>query len=207
MNNEQLLNERRAVNFFDPGYVIEGDTLKKVITLANLAPSSLNLQPWELLVVRSLEKKKVLRKIAFGQPKVEEASAVLVVIADNEGVEKNMEPVLDSWVKLGYFPEENKGQMRGMAEKLYGNKMSVQRKVFAVKNASLFAMNLMVAARVYDLETHPMDGFDAEALKKEFAIAGDKEIPMIIAIGRKRDGADLLPRAYRRDISDFVSFV
>ncbi len=207
MKEKQLLNQRRSINFFDPRYVIESETLRKVISLANLTPSSLNLQPWQLIVVRSPERKKALRKLAFNQAKVEEASAVFIVIADNEGVEKNLEPVLDKAVSLGYFPEENKEQMRQTAAALYGEKESEQRRLFATKNASLFAMSLMYAAQVYDLETHPMDGFDEEKVKAEFSVDSQKYIPMLIAIGKMRKDASLLPRAYRREVMDFTSFV
>ncbi len=206
MSKEELISKRRSINFFDPTYALDSDTLKKVIALANLSPSSLNLQPWELIVVRSPERKQRLREIAFGQPKVEEASAVVVVIADNKGVEKNLEPALDSWLKLGYIQEETKQQMRETAAALYGDEKSFQRRLFASKNAGLFAMSLMYAAQVYDLDTHPMDGFDADKLKAEFGIDREKDIPMIIAIGKMKKDTKLLPRAYRRDLSEFVKF-
>lgn len=74
------------------------------------------------------------------------------------------------------------------------------------KNAGLFAMNLMNAGRGLGLETHPMDGFDEAAIKKQFAIPEDKIIPMLVAIGHLKRGITLLPRAFRRDIDEFTSF-
>ena len=44
-------------------------------------------------------------------------------------------------------------------------------------------MNLMIDSKGIGLESHPMDGFDEECIKKEFDIKADLIIPMLIAIG------------------------
>lgn len=202
----EAIKGRRSINFFETGKVIDDGMLRELLETANLSCSSLNLQPWRVIVVRDAEKKKMLRQCAFNQPKVEEASAVLIIIADPEAVEKNLERVLDSWQELGYIKPEMRGNYKKTADNLYGSPDSLKRKIFAVKNASLFAMNLMIAARGFGLETHPMDGFDEDCIKKEFNIPDDKIIPMIIAVGYLRSGITLLPRAFRRGLKEFVTY-
>lgn len=202
----EAIRGRRSINFFETGKVIDDGMLRELLETANLSCSSLNLQPWRVIVVRDAGKKKVLRQCAFNQPKVEEASAVLIIIADPEAVEKNLERVLDSWQELGYIKPEMRGNYKNTADNLYGGLDSLKRKIFAVKNASLFAMNLMIAARGFGLETHPMDGFDEDCIKKEFNIPDDKIIPMIIAVGYLRSGITLLPRAFRRGLEEFVTY-
>lgn len=201
------IKERRAVNFFEPGLKLEDAKVRELISIANLAPSSFNLQPWRVIVVRDQERKKTLRVCAMNQPKVEDASAVFIIIADPEGLELNRERMLQSFVEVGYFKgEEQKEPVRGMTDVLYKEKESLTRKIFAVKNASLFAMNLMNAARGLGLETHPMDGFDEACIKREFGIPEDKIIPMLIAVGYLKKEATLLPRAFRREIDEFTGF-
>lgn len=202
----QTIKERRSINFFETGKSIPEDKLRELLEIANLSPSSFDLQPWRVVVVRDLERKKILRKCAFDQPKAEEASAVLIMVADPKGVEENLGNVLDSWEKLGYIKPEMRETYLSMAKNLYDKEDSLKRKIFAVKNTSLFAMNLMLAAKGLGLETHPMDGFDEDCLKKEFNIPTDKIIPMIITVGYLRQGITLLPRAFRRKIEDFVRF-
>lgn len=58
-----------------------------------------------------LKRKKILRQCAFNQPKVEEASAVLIIIADPEAVEKNLERVLDSW-QDGLYKTRDDGKLQ-----------------------------------------------------------------------------------------------
>lgn len=202
----QAIKERRSINYFETGRAISDDKLKELFDIANLSPSSFNLQPWKIIVVRDPGRKKVLRQCAFNQPKVEEASAVLIMIADPKGVEENLQRVLDSWQELGYIKAEMRQTYIEMAKNLYGQEASLKRKIFAVKNTSLFAMNLMITAKGLGLETHPMDGFDEECIKKEFNIPEDKIIPMLVAVGNLRTGITLLPRAFRRSIEEFASF-
>lgn len=202
----QAIKERRSINFFETGKTIADDKLKELLETANLSPSSFNLQPWKVVVVKSPERKKVLRKCAFDQAKVEEASAVLIMVADPKAMEENIDRMLESWTQLGYIKPEMKDTYRGMANNIYGVQESERRKFFAIKNTALFAMNLMLAAKGLGLETHPMDGFDEDCIKKEFNIPPDKVIPMLIAVGYLKTGITLLPRAFRRDVKEFVKF-
>ncbi|MFA4828758.1 MAG: nitroreductase family protein [Thermodesulfovibrionales bacterium] len=202
----QAIKERRSINFFETGKELSDDKIRELLELANLSPSSFNLQPWRVVVVKSAERRKVLKQCAFNQPKVEEASAVLIMIADPDAVEANVERMLDSWQKLGYMKPEMRETYKGMTQNLYGTVDSLRRKFFAIKNTALFAMNIMIAAKGIGLETHPMDGFDEDCIKKEFNIPPDKIIPMLIAVGYLKTGITLLPRAFRRDIKEFVKF-
>jgi nitroreductase len=202
----EAIKERRSINFFETGKEIPDDKLNELLEIANLSPSSFNLQPWKVVVVKEPERKKILRQCAFNQPKVEEASVVLIMVADPNAMEENMDRILDSWQELGYMKPDMRETYKGMANNLYGPADSLKRKVFAVKNTSLFAMNLMITAKGLGLETHPMDGFDEECVKKEFNIPADKIIPMLIAVGYLRSGITLLPRAFRRDVNEFVKY-
>ena len=202
----QGIKERRSINFFELGEDLSVDTIEELLDLSNLAPSSFNLQPWQVIVVRDPERKKSLRQCAMNQPKVEEASAVLIIIADPGAVEENRKKVLDSWQELGYMKPEMRETYQNMMQTLYGPGDSMKRNLFAVKNAALFAMNLMIAAKGMGLETHPMDGFDETCIKKEFHVPEQMLIPMLIAIGSLKKGVTLLPRAFRRQIKDFVRY-
>ncbi len=200
----QAIKERRSINFFEIGQEISDEKLRELLEISNLAPSSFNLQPWKVIVVRNPERKRILKQCAFNQRKVEEAAAIFIIVADPSGVEENMERVMDDWEGLGYIkPDARKGYI-DMIQNLYGPENSLKRKFFAIKNASLFAMNLMITAKGLGFDTHPMDGFDEDSIKREFDIPLDKVVPMIIAVGNLRSGVTLFPRAFRRKVDEFV---
>jgi nitroreductase len=204
MNSIDTLKERRSITFFDSSRTVSRDQLEELLEVANLSPSSYNLQPWEVIVVQRPERRRVLRECAFGQAKVEEAPAVFIIVADPEGIEKNIDDVLKRQVELGYITEDKVESTRKMNLEKNGEVDSEKRRIFAVKNTSLFAMSIMVAARGLGLETHPMDGFSPKKVREAFSISEMKVIPMLIAVGYPDPDRELLPRAFRRDLDSFV---
>jgi nitroreductase len=155
------VKERRSIVAFEAGKNIPEETLKDILNVANMSPSSMNLQPWEVKAVISPEKKKILRACANNQPKVEEASATLIIIANPKAVEENIDKVLNNWIEIGNMQEQSKEIYKKMSLQLYTDDiMSKTRTVFAVKNTAFFAMSIMIAARFFGFETHPMDGIN-----------------------------------------------
>ncbi|WP_029689269.1 nitroreductase family protein [Thermoanaerobacter sp. A7A] len=202
---KKLITERRAITFFDSAKEISDDLIKEILETASLAPSAYNLQPWKVIVVKSKEKKKILKEIAFNQQKVEDAPAVFVIIANPKAALENIDRVLDSSIELGYMKQERKEASKERILSVWKDEEQAKRK--AIRDSALFAMNIMIAARVYGLETHPMDGFDEGKLKEFLNIDEDMYIPMIIAIGYKDPGKELLPRAYRFKFDEFGEII
>jgi nitroreductase len=206
MNIIDAIKQRRSINFFDPDRPVTEEQINELLELANLSPSSLNLQPWEVVVVTDPARKAVLRKCSYDQPKVTEASATLIMIANPNAIEENVDNMVKSWVDLGYIKPEAAEATRQMPFNSHGDKDSIARKFFAIKNTAFFAMSVMIAAQGLGLETHPMDGFSADKIKAEFGIPEDRLIPLLITVGYLKPGVKLLPRAWRRDLKSFVKY-
>jgi nitroreductase len=78
---------------------------------------------------------------------------------------------------------------------------------FAVKNTGFFAMSLMYAATNLGLESHPMDGFDHEGVRKAFNIPENYWIPVLLAVGYRKPGLELTAARWRKTKEEiFVSF-
>ncbi len=206
MNVLEAIEGRRSINFFDPDRKVDDATLKRLVEFALLSPSSANLQPWEIIAVTDPARKKILRQCSYNQPKVEEASAVFIIIANPGGLEENIKPMLESWAELGYIKSGDIENQKKIFMSKYGTKDSDERRIFAVKNASFMAMSIMIAAKGLGLDTHPMDGFDPVKLHAAFHIPEDRYVPLLIAVGYLRPGLELLPRAWRRSFEEVVRF-
>lgn len=205
MEFRQLMESRRSVNFFDPDKPVSDDELRKVVELAALIPSSFNLQPWNLIVVRSPKDKARLRARAGNQPKVTEAPVVLIVLGDRKGYAEGnstVEQVWASWVRNGYMKDEQRSWFLGAGKNLYSG--DVKSLAFAVKNAAFFGLTLMLAAKEFGLDSHPMDGFDHDGVMEEFAIPENFFIPMLIAVGHFDQSKALLPRNWRKPYEEIV---
>ncbi|MEN3015768.1 MAG: nitroreductase family protein [bacterium] len=206
--NEELINlikNRRSITFFDPNKEVSLETLKQVVELAATAPSGYNLQPWKIIIVKDKQTKSKLKEICYDQQKVEDASANIIILANTKGGIENVDKVLDSWIQLSYITSDQKEQIKQSIINSWSDQERAKRK--AIRDAAMFAMNLMICARIFDLETHPMEGFNAEKLKEFFQIP-DHLIPiMIIAIGYHDKSKQLLPRAYRFSFEEIATVI
>jgi len=206
MNYKEITEKRRAINFFDPERDVSEELLDEVIDLAAKVPSSFNLQPWNLMVLRDTATREKLKALAWDQPKVVEAPVTLIVLADKNGwqaghptVEKNWQEMLDS----GAMSPEQRDWFLNAAKSLYGWSPEASL-AYAVKNTGFFAMGLMYAATSLGLETHPMDGFDHEGVRKAFNIPDNYWIPLLLAVGYKKPDAEVYPPKWRKSRDEIV---
>jgi nitroreductase len=205
MEFTKTMTERRAVNYFDPEKPVSDDQLKKIVETAARAPSSFNLQPWQLIVVKSPADKERLKAVAWNQPKITEAPIVLIVIADRGGWKSGhptFEKIWQNMLDLGYIKPDRREWIEGGTKSLYdGDEKSL---AFAVKNAAFFGMALMLAAKDAGLDSHPMDGFDHEGVRKAFNVPDNYFVPMLIAVGYFNDKHKLIPPKWRKSYEEIV---
>jgi nitroreductase len=206
MEFKDIIEQRRAVNFFDSDRPVSEDLIKEMVIMASKAPSSFNLQPWSLMILKSPEEKMRLRKLAWDQPKVSEAPYVFIVLADRDGwkeghtfTERNFKEMVDA----GSMSEEQRDWFLNACKGLYGASAERQQ-AFACKNSGFFAMALMFAAKSLGLDSHPMDGFDHEDVKKAFNIPDNYWIPLLLAVGYFNEKKELAPPKWRKSFEEIV---
>jgi len=206
MEFKETINNRRAVNFFDPEQKVPDALLKEVIEIAAKAPSSFNLQPWNLIVLKDLEEKKKLQELAWNQPKVSEAPVTLIVLADRNGW-KEEHPILErnfkEMIQAGAMTQDQHQWFLDACISLYGSSEEKQM-AFAAKNTGFFAMALMLAAKSLGLDTHPMDGFDHAGVKQAFNIPDEYWVPALISLGYFLKDKTLSPPKWRKSFEDIV---
>lgn len=203
MNLKSIYEERRAVNNFNPDQTLADGMLKEIIDLAVLAPSAFNLQPWRIIAVTSPEMKAKLHPVAFGQSKILEAPATLILIGDREGYSAE-NSVWDELKEL--VGEEGATGAMGMAAQLYGS--SEERKIkFAESNAGLLGMSIMMAAQEKGVDSHPMSGMDFQGIKETFGLSESEEVVMLISLGYRDESKVLYPRRMRRGYDEIVTAV
>ena len=206
MDFKDVVHKRRAVNFFDPEKEVSQELIRDMVEMAARVPSSFNLQPWSLVILRDQEEKMRLRKLAWDQPKVSEAPVVFIVLADRHGwrekhpfVEKNFSEM----VKAGNMTQEQHEWFINACKGLYGESEE-KAQAFACKNTGFFAMALMFAAKNMGLDSHPMDGFDHHGVRKAFNIPENYWIPLLLAVGYFDDKKQLHPPKWRKSFDEIV---
>jgi nitroreductase len=198
---ENIFTERRSVKYFDKDKKLDKELLEKIINTATLAPSAYNLQPWRLIACESDEAKERLYNVARKQQKILDASVVLIVVADYEGY-KLHNPV---WEKKALDDEEMQRRQEKYKKAYEDNEK--RRIKFGEVNAGIFVMSILLAAKYYGVDSHPMGGMSYEGVKEEFHLAQHEEPALLIALGYADPNETLHDREWRKQYDDIVETI
>lgn len=186
MNVSEALQARISANKFDSSEILPVEDVHALIAAAMEAPSAYNIQHARFLVVRDPDAREALRKIAYGQQKVRDAAATVVVLGDVRAAERL--PLIASRAReVGLFDEAGEAGFVAAGQGAYAGRPE-QARDEAMRSASMAAMALMLAATERGLASGPMIGFDPDALREAFAL-DERYLPvMMIAVGHAAPG-------------------
>ena len=208
---KKSLNGRRAIRIFD-GVPIPEDTMRDCLKDAVLAPSSSNLQCYELYWVRDDIKKRQLAELCLGQPAATTAGDIVVVVSRVDQWESHLEKLTGIMTQNGEKPMA--GPVRDYYENIIPMLMKTDRfgfnnlkrrfmfwyksrseptvngpvkradhRVYGHIQASLTAENLMLSLAAHGYESCPMGGIDKRGIGKLLGIPSSAEITMVIGAG------------------------
>ncbi len=185
-----LFTEARTANNFTDEPVTD-EQLEAIYELVKFAPTSMNMQPLRMIVVRSPEARATLvGHMAEGnRAKTAAAPAVVVLAADLDFHEEFHRT-------FPHFP--------GAKSLFEGDDAS--RATTARFNAALQVGYFILGVRAAGLAAGPMTGYDAEGINRDFFSGGAHEVLAVINLGKPGDSAwmDRLPRLEYQDVVETV---
>jgi nitroreductase len=75
----EVIKNRHSIRRFK-SIPVEEEKIRKILEVANMAPSAGNLQSYEIVLVKDQERKEALAEAAYGQDFIAEAPVVLVFV-------------------------------------------------------------------------------------------------------------------------------
>ncbi|MBX9956494.1 nitroreductase family protein [Peribacillus simplex] len=185
---KEIVTGRRSIKNYDKSVKISREEMEKILTLATLAPSSVNMQPWRFLVIDSPEGKATLAPLArFNQNQVETSSAVIAVFGDMNNFD-NAEEIYGKAVDLGLMPLEVKENILASFAGYFEKTTREEMKEVVLVDGGLVSMQLMLAARAYGYDTNPIGGYEKDQIAEAFGLEKDRYVPvMLISIGKAAD--------------------
>jgi nitroreductase len=184
------IQERRATPSFEDVPIHAAD-LEKIIRAGLEAPSGYNLQPWRFVVVRDREQRKKLRQASFGQPKVEQASAVIVACGDPQGwKDGDLEEMLRLSAEHGFTDTAEQERVRRAVTGFLGGPPGKAGGVeptwdlWANRHTMIALTTMMWAAETLGYDTAPMEGFMEDQVKALLKIPARVRVVALLAIGR-----------------------
>lgn len=226
---DKVIKSRRSIRVFtnDP---IPKEVIEKSLDNSLKAPTSSNLQTWEIYWVKSKDKKNKVVEACLSQPAAKTAKELFVFVSRPDYWKRNNQMMLDYLNNkenppvsvLKYYNKITKlaysqGFMNifGFLKKIYVSIVGIYRvipreptsfndmKVWSQKTTALACQNFMLSMRAYGFDTCPMEGFDSSRLKKILKLPKKAQICMTIGAG-KRDPSGVYGKQFRFDNDIFI---
>ena len=223
----QTINRyRRAIRKFNTTSIAEED-IQELLAEAMLAPSSGNLQPYQLHWIRSTEIKAEIAKACHGQQAASTAAEIIVISA-SAAIAKHTAAEQLAYVEASTSLEsKSKAYYRkqlGMFNKVLGLGASaiwmpliyiaslirpslsllpvgsIGSKNWAARNAIFSAQTIMLAAASKGIDSCPMEGFSASKIAKLLNLPRGTVVPIVIALGYRAADARVEAQ-WRRKLS------
>jgi len=176
MNLIKTLNWRYTTKDFDPNKTISDDDMKQIKALLRMSPSSTNIQPWHFIIATTQEGKERIAKgsqgfFHFNEPKILNASAVVLFCSRTSADEAYLKHVLEVEDKDGRFPNEKIKNGMHQGRNVFANIHKYDLKDlqhWLEKQVYLNIGNFLLGVAALGIDATPMEGLDMKALDEEF---------------------------------------
>jgi nitroreductase / dihydropteridine reductase len=207
MNFIDQLNWRYATKRMIADKAVPQEKLDNIVEAIRLSATSYGLQPFNLIVVKDKEMLQQIQPLAYNQPQIGEASALIVFAV----WDKITQVRIDNFFNL--ISSE-----RGVpVEALAGYKAMVEGSLLPLDEASAHAWMArqayiglgtgLAAAAIEEVDTCPMEGFTTTALDEYLGLTakGLKSV-VVMAIGYRDEANDPMSKMKKVRIptSEFV---
>jgi nitroreductase len=175
------------------GQKIPAEKLEKILKAIQLAPTSIGLQPFTVLVVENEELKAKMAPAIYNQPQITEGSHVLVFAAWKEYSDENVEKYLNNIASVRGIPVDSLDGLRNMINGAISGKTPEQLLNWNSRQAYIALGTGLAVAAEEQVDSTPMEGFDPDALD---AVLGLQEkglrSTVVLALGYRDAEKDYL---------------
>jgi nitroreductase len=180
MDTEKIIKKRASVRKFKKK-AVPAVLVNRLIGAARLAPSAYNAQPWSFVVISSSQVKKTLKENKIFKQDFIYDAPLIIICCSNPDV----------------FPKER-------FEPIYSNVAEIGGNIGAVRDVSIAAQNLVLAAYNNGLGACYIGLLDREKIKNILNIPKNYAIPFAIITGYP---ADKLSHSARKELKDIMRIV
>ena len=160
----QMLNWRYAAKKMDPARAVPQEKVERILEATRLAPTSSGLQPFEIIVVTNAELRERIKAIAWNQAQVVDCSHLLVFAAWDTYTAERINMMFDLTHQERGLVDPAWEQYRQRLLAQYVPRSEEENFQHAARQAYIALGIAMVAAAEAQVDSTPMEGFDARAL-------------------------------------------
>jgi nitroreductase len=172
----RALRGRRSVRWFDPNWQMPEEEFTQLMQHVVLSPTANNIQNWRFVRVKDRAQRETIRRLAFDQAQVSEASELLILCYNEKAWQESPQRY---WRDAP--PEVAEVVLNNFAP--YFSQPGVEREE-GLRSCGMAAMSIMLMAKEMGYESCPMTGFDFTAVGEAIGLPAHHRIAMMIAIGK-----------------------
>lgn len=175
------------------GQAVPEEKVERILEAIRLAPSSMGLQPYTVLVIKDAELKKQILPIANNQQQVVDASHLLVFAAWDNITPEHVDDYINLMAETRNVPVESLDQFKAALLQIAGRSAEDNFTWTARQSYIAFATAIAAAAEEH-VDATPMEGFNSAALDELLSLK-EKGLRSIT----------LLPLGYRDEENDWLA--
>ncbi|MBC6491637.1 NAD(P)H-dependent oxidoreductase [Flavihumibacter stibioxidans] len=207
MNYLQDFNWRYATKRYN-GQSVPAEKMKNILEAIRLAPTSLGLQPFDVLVIEDPELRNKLAPAIYNQPQVTESAAILVFAAWKNLTAEQVDRYMNNIAATRNIPVATLNDFRKMILGSISGKSPEEIYQWNARQAYIGLGFATAAAAIEKVDTTPMEGFNPAAVNEilELEHKGQTAVA-ILAIGYRDEEKDMLANApkVRRPADSFFT--
>ncbi|MEH1920861.1 nitroreductase family protein [Nostoc sp.] len=172
--------KRRSIKTFktDP---IAPELLKQLVELTVAAPSSYNIQGWQIILVQDEAQKAALSAASFNQQQIVQAPVTFVFAADPNADKQNLTPILEQGLETGAWNENTVNYFKTAVPQFQAG-LGDKRREYAIKDAIIAATHLVLAAESLGLSTCFMNGWIEDQVKQVIGAGDNPDLAIAVLV-------------------------
>lgn len=210
--NEKItsaLSWRYAVQAFDKSKKVSDADLTTILESARLSASSFGLEPWKFIVVENPDIRAKLAVVGYGQPKITEASH-LIVVARRTDARENI--VSERILRTATIQGVDAAMLDGFKQMLDGTVLGRDDAALDVWNRcqTYIALgSMMETASLLGVDNAAMEGFDPKGVDEVLGLtAKHLTATTLLAIGYRSESDEAAKRPkVRRSVEEVIEYV
>jgi nitroreductase len=164
MNLIENLQWRYATKKMDASKAVPQDKVERILEATRLTATSSGLQPYEVVLVTNKDVREKIKAIAWNQGQITDGSHLLVFAAWDDYTADRINQMFDLTNEIRGTKNEGWENYRQMLLKTYPQRGAEVNFQHAAKQAYIGLGTALIAAANEEVDSTPMEGFDADAL-------------------------------------------
>ena len=207
MNFIDSLNWRYAAKRMITDKIVPQEKIDNIVEAIRLSATSYGLQPYNLIVVKDKEMLQQIQPLAYNQPQIGEASALIVFATWDKITQEKIDIFFNLISSERGVPSEALAGYKAMVEGSMLPMDEATASAWMARQAYIGLGTGLAAAAIEEVDTCPMEGFSTTALDEYLGLPakGLKSV-VVLAVGYRDEANDPTAKMKKVRLSteDFV---